>query len=201
MQAEEKTVGTFRIEGMLEGPLPPAGDCEAKIDQWLAAAKQKGLNFSVDRAGGQFSLLTDNRPLKTSSVAGPEGLSATLQGVFEKLLEAFPAALLGRMITVPYFPLAGEAMEKIIQLQLKKITKRLKANHGAEFSYDDALLKAVVARCTDPQSGARAIDHILTRSLLPEISTEFLARMASGDSCKRVAVSVDGDGAFTYELE
>ena len=151
-------------------------------------------------------LLTSNVGTETTMklCADPDLIpdqEALAEALKPELLAAFPAALLGRMITVPYYPLADDALEKIIQLQLKKITRRLAANHGAEFSYDDALLKAVVGRCNDPQSGARNIDHILTRSLLPEISTEFLSRMAAGTSCKRVAVSVDDDGAFTYELE
>lgn len=104
------------------------------------------------------------------------------------------------MITVPYYPLDESALKLIIELQLSKIRKRLAQNHGAEMVYDDKLLEAVVSRCSDPQSGARNIDHILTRSLLPEISTEILSRMARGDELQRVSVEIADDGAFRYDL-
>jgi type VI secretion system protein VasG len=128
----------------------------------------------------------------------PEALAAALR---PELLKVFPAALLGRMITVPYYPLAEAALRLIIALQMGKISKRLALNHGAQMVYDDSLLDAVVARCSDPQSGARNIDHILTRSLLPEISTEILARMARGEALKRVRVGIAPDGGFRYDLD
>ncbi|MBE0564834.1 MAG: type VI secretion system ATPase TssH [Krumholzibacteria bacterium] len=128
----------------------------------------------------------------------PEGLAEALR---PELLKAFPAALLGRMITVPYYPLDASALKLIIELQLGKIRRRLAVNHGAELVYDGTLLDAVVGRCSDPQSGARNIDHILTRSLLPEISTEILARVARGETLRRVNVGLAPDGAFRYELD
>ncbi len=151
-------------------------------------------------------LLTSNVGTDTTMALcdDPDTIPET-QGLAEalkpELLKAFPAALLGRMITVPYFPLQGEAMTKIVELMLNKIRKRMAANHGAQMVYDEHLLAGVVKLCTDPASGARNIDHILTRSLLPEISREFLARMAEGESCSRVKVSVDDGGSFQYEVE
>lgn len=127
--------------------------------------------------------------------------NALAEALRPELLKAFPAALLGRMITVPYYPLDESALKKIIALQLNKIRKRLVQNHGAELVYDESLLDAVVARCTEPQSGARNVDHILTRSLLPEISTEILARMARGEILRRVKVGIGPDGSFRYDLE
>lgn len=132
------------------------------------------------------------------TIPNTEGLAEALK---PELLKAFPAALLGRMITIPYYPLQGEAMTKIVELMLNKIRKRMAANHGAKMVYDDKLLAGVVELCNDPASGARNIDHILTRSLLPEISREFLARMATGEICKQVKVSVGEDGDFEYELD
>jgi type VI secretion system protein VasG len=125
---------------------------------------------------------------------------ALAEALRPELLRTFPAALLGRMITVPYYPLDASALKLIIALQLGKIRKRLEQNHGAELVYEESLLDAVVARCSEPQSGARNVDHILTRSLLPEISTEILARMARGETLRRVKVGLAADGAFSYEL-
>jgi type VI secretion system protein VasG len=104
------------------------------------------------------------------------------------------------MIVVPYYPILGDALRQIIVLQLGRIVRRMQENHRVELAYGDELVDAVAARCTEAESGARNIDHILTRSLLPEISAEFLARMAAGEAFRRVTVSVDEQGAFRYEI-
>ena len=116
------------------------------------------------------------------------------------LLKVFKPAFLGRAIIVPYYPIADDIMKKIIELQLGRIQRRLFENHRAQFSYDPALIDEVARRCTEVESGARNVDHILTRTLLPEISKEFLARMANGDAIGRVHVSVGGQGGFQYEI-
>ena len=116
------------------------------------------------------------------------------------LLKVFKPAFLGRLIAVPYYPITDDAMRKIIELQLGRIRTRLQENNRAQFSYDDALVTAIAQRCTEVESGARNVDHILTRTLLPEISREFLARMAEGQAIAKVHVSVDGGGGFQYEI-
>jgi type VI secretion system protein VasG len=73
-------------------------------------------------------------------------------------------------------------------------------NHRAEFSYDEGLVTEISNRCKEVESGARNVDHILTRTLLPEISQEVLGRMAKGESIARVHVSVDAGGAFKYDI-
>ncbi len=117
-----------------------------------------------------------------------------------ELLKAFPAALLGRMIVVAYYPIAGEVLQRIIRLQLDRIARRVRENHQADFSYGEEVVATVAARCTESASGARNVDAILTRSLLPEISREFLSRMVRGESYRRVVIGVDEHGAFRYEI-
>ncbi|PYJ71648.1 MAG: type VI secretion system ATPase TssH [Verrucomicrobia bacterium] len=127
----------------------------------------------------------------------PEALADALR---PDLLKVFKPAFLGRAIIVPYYPIADDIMKKIIELQLGRIQKRLFENHRAQFSYDRALVDEVARRCTEVESGARNVDHILTRTLLPEISKEFLARMASGDAIGRVHITVGNQGGFQYEI-
>jgi type VI secretion system protein VasG len=127
----------------------------------------------------------------------PDALADALR---PDLLKVFKPAFLGRAIIVPYYPIADDIMKKIIELQLGRIQKRLFENHRAQFSYDPALIEEVARRCTEVESGARNVDHILTRTLLPEISKEFLARMANGDAIGRVHVSVRGQGGFQYDI-
>ncbi|HKY09185.1 MAG TPA: type VI secretion system ATPase TssH [Candidatus Binatia bacterium] len=127
----------------------------------------------------------------------PEALAEALR---PDLLKVFKPAFLGRAIIVPYYPIADDIMKRIIELQLGRIQKRLFENHRAQFSYDAALVDEVARRCTEVESGARNVDHILTRTLLPEISREFLARMASGEAIGKVHVSVGDQGKFRYEI-
>jgi len=127
----------------------------------------------------------------------PEALAHALR---PDLLKVFKPAFLGRTILVPFYPITDDVMRQIIELQLGRIQKRLEENHRARLSYDAVLVDAVASRCTEVESGARNVDHILTRSLLPELSREFLARMAAGESITKVHVSVGDAGSFKYDI-
>jgi type VI secretion system protein VasG len=115
-----------------------------------------------------------------------------------ELLRVFPAALLGRMIAVPYYPIDDEVMKRIIRLQLGRIARRMRENHKAAFRYEDDVVANIAARCKEVESGARNVDHIITRTLLPEMSETFLTRMAAGEAISEVVVGIDEAGAFTY---
>lgn len=121
--------------------------------------------------------------------------------VFPELLKAFKPAFLGRVTIIPYYPLSDEVMRTIIELKLKKIADRIAEHYGAEFAYQPNLVTAIAARCTEVDTGARNVDHILTRTLLPEMSAEFLARMAEGGSIRRTEIAVGDDGKFVYRVE
>ena len=127
----------------------------------------------------------------------PEALAEALRG---DLLRVFKPAFLGRVIVVPYYPISDEALLKIIELQLAKIKTRMQQNNRTQFTYDEDVVIEIARRCTEVESGARNVDHILTRTLLPEISREFLARMAAGESVERVHVGVTDAGDFKYEI-
>jgi type VI secretion system protein VasG len=127
----------------------------------------------------------------------PEGL---VEAVKPELVKAFKPALLGRMVTVPYYPISDDILRLIIKLQLGKIKNRIADNHGAQFSYDESVIDTVAKRCTDVDSGARNVYNILTGSLLPDMSGEVLSRMASGDGIKNVHVSVGENERFVYDI-
>ena len=116
------------------------------------------------------------------------------------LMKVFPPALLGRIVTIPYYPLSADMMAMIVRLQLGRIQKRVAANHGIPFEYTEAVVTQVVARCNDVESGGRAIDAILTNTVLPTISVEYLQRLASGGEIKKVALDVK-DADFTYAFD
>jgi type VI secretion system protein VasG len=126
-----------------------------------------------------------------------EGL---VEAIRPELLKVFPAALLGRMVTIPYYPLSPDMLSRIIRIQLERIVRRVRENHGAAFAYGDDLVSAVLVRCNEAESGGRVVDNILTHSLLPQLSAEVLERMARAESFARVQVSVGDGGEFRFAL-
>jgi type VI secretion system protein VasG len=126
-----------------------------------------------------------------------QGLVAAIR---PDLLKVFKPALLGRLTVAPFFSLSDDVLRQIIQLQLRRIDQRLSENHKASLSYEEAVIRAIAERCQEVESGARNIDHILTGTLLPEISRELLSRMAEGQATTSVHVGVDAQGLFTYRI-
>lgn len=116
------------------------------------------------------------------------------------LHDHFPAAFLGRMVSVPYYPLGEEQLSTIVDLKLRRVQKRFEQNHNAALTYSDAVRDQITQRCQTVESGARNIDYILTHTLLPALSTQLLSRMAEGDPIGATHVDVDAAGAFTYEV-
>jgi type VI secretion system protein VasG len=127
----------------------------------------------------------------------PSGMAKALR---EPLLKVFPPALLGRLVAIPYYPLSNEMLGEIVKLQLNRIKQRIEARYRVPFDYDDAVVDRVVSRCTESESGGRMIDAILTNTMLPAISREFLARMMRGDAVQAVSVSV-ADSEFAYRFD
>ncbi len=118
-----------------------------------------------------------------------------------QLYKSFKPAFLGRMKVVPYYPISDDVLEQIIRLKLGRIAARVATNHKAQFDYDDGLVEAVLARCTEVDTGARAVDHILNGTLLPEIAESVLARMAEGQAIARIKVGAGKDGKFKYSVK
>ncbi len=121
--------------------------------------------------------------------------------VRQELLRYFKPAFLGRLVVVPYYPLGEEQIRAIVHLKLGKIAQRFQENHRAQLSYDDDLVAAILARCTEADSGARNIDHILTHTLLPALSVEILQRMAREEGFSRVHLTQGEDGDLLYQFD
>jgi type VI secretion system protein VasG len=126
----------------------------------------------------------------------PEGIAKALR---EPLRKVFPAALLGRLVTIPYYPLNDEMVGQIARLQLDRIRRRIHENHNLPFTYDDDVVGLIVSRCTELESGGRMIDAILTNTLLPQISRDLLSSTLDGRSVSRIRVSVE-QGEFSYDI-
>jgi type VI secretion system protein VasG len=128
----------------------------------------------------------------------PAGLAEALR---PELLKCFKPAFLGRVTMVPYLPLADAVIRGIVELQLGRIRARVQESYRARFDWAPALAGAIAARCTESGSGARNIDHILSRTLLPEPSAQLLARMAEGNRVSGVTVGLDQAGCFCYQID
>nr|WP_256731605.1 type VI secretion system ATPase TssH [Sphingomonas sp. dw_22] len=127
----------------------------------------------------------------------PEELAKELRPA---LLEYFKPAFLGRVVTVPFFPLPPEILREIVVISLERIRKRVTGNYGATFDWDDALLDRLVARCTEVESGARNIENILKRGLLADLAAQLLEMRAEGKSVAEVRVTAGDAKDYAFVL-
>ena len=137
-----------------------------------------------------------NKPV--SELPTPEQLAQLLRPA---LMKHFKPAFLGRLTVVPFYPIRDEVLSNIIRLKLSRIGARVLANHKAQFEYDEALVSAVLCRCTEVDSGARNVDNVLNGTLLPEIADSVLARMMEGGAIARVKVGATRAGKFKYAID
>ncbi|WP_370315733.1 type VI secretion system ATPase TssH, partial [Thalassolituus sp.] len=148
-----------------------------------------------------------------TSNAGEDAIRAIFNQVEEKpepevlldnirpyLLQHFKPAFMGRANTIAYYPLDDENLMKIAAINMRRIEKRLTEKYGAEFSYDEDVLINIVARCQESDTGARNIETILNRTVLPALASECLAKMAEGEEVTKVHIGATEDGDFTYQV-
>jgi len=126
-----------------------------------------------------------------------EDSEALGQELRPELLKVFPAALLGRIVSIPYYPLSNKMLGGIVRLQLDRIGRRIRENHDAAFVYDDAVVDHIVSMCNDPDTGGRMVDNIITNTLLPALSREFLKRSLAREKLKEAKVTIENDD-FAY---
>jgi type VI secretion system protein VasG len=126
-----------------------------------------------------------------------EGLALLLR---EEMGKAFRPAFLSRVTVVPYLPLGQDTLRRIVSLQIERIAHRVAQSFGATTEFSADLIQSVVSRCTDASAGARGIESMLARTLLPDLSAQFLSRMAEGKPVEHVSVTVDALGKFNSKL-
>jgi len=151
-------------------------------------------------------IMTSNAGTETIEglCADPETMpdaSGLAEALRPDLLKTFKPAFLGRCTLVPYFPLSDAVIRQIVGLNLDRIRKRVMGSYKASFTYAPALVETIATRCTESESGARNIEHILSRGMLPELSSRILGRMADGLSVTKVHVDLDDGGHFVYQLD
>ena len=151
-------------------------------------------------------LMTTNAGTDTimSVMADPETMpdaNGLLEALRPELLKTFKPAFLGRVTILPYFPLSDAVIKDIVKLKLDKVVRRVRENYSAEMTYDPSVVDSIASRCTEVESGARNIDHILNGTVLPEMAAEFLTHLADGKAVRHVAVSIATDGRLSYAID
>ena len=122
------------------------------------------------------------------------------EALMPELMKVFKPAFLGRVTLVPYFPLSPDIIKQIVELQLGRVRRRVQEAYGAKFAWDKSLVQTIAERCTETSSGARNVEKILSRTLLPELSAEVLSRLADGTVIEGITVGVDTAGSFQYHI-
>jgi type VI secretion system protein VasG len=121
--------------------------------------------------------------------------------IHQQLVHHFQAALLARMKVVPYYPLRADAMKEITRLKLNKIDQRLRSSHDMRFVFGEEVVDRIAERCTQVDSGARNIDFIIDRTLLPEASKALLVKMTEEEMPEQLVLGIDENGDFTYTFD
>jgi type VI secretion system protein VasG len=117
-----------------------------------------------------------------------------------QLLNYFKPAFLGRATLIPYYPLSDEDLLEICKININRIEKRVQNHYGAKFKYDDEVLLHIVARSQEVDTGARNIENILAHTMLPDMASECLSRMANDEQINQIHVGVNDDGKFSYQI-
>lgn len=126
--------------------------------------------------------------------------AALSEALMPELMRVFKPAFLGRVTLVPYFPLSPDIIKRIVRLQLNRVQRRVQESYSAEFGWDDSVVQTIADRCTETSSGARNVEKILSRTLLPQLSGEVLSRLADGGAIDTIHVGLNEDGSFSYQV-
>ncbi|SFU61577.1 type VI secretion system protein VasG [Polaromonas sp. YR568] len=166
----------------------------------LSDGEGKEIDFSNTVIFLTSNLATDVITEMTAGEDKPD--AATLLSAIRPILSAhFKPALLARMTVIPYFTLAQDALAGIVRLKLNKIVQRLAHNNKMAFTYSDAVVQQIAARCTEVETGARNVDFILRSSIMPLMSQGILSRMSTGEQPGSVSLEVGADGEFAVQFQ
>lgn len=125
----------------------------------------------------------------------------TLMAAIRPILsDHFKPALLARMTVVPFYTLGPEILKDIVVLKLDKVAKRMADTHKIKLSYSPKVVDQIASRCTEVETGARNIDHIMNGTILRQMSREILAKLSEGAMPSEAMLDVGEDGNFTIQF-
>jgi type VI secretion system protein VasG len=145
------------------------------------------------------NLATNNimRIYDSDEDVNPEDVASMIR---PELNAHFKPALVGRMTVVPFGPLDPVTLRSITQLKLNKLGKRIEESHGIRPSVSEEVVDEITKRCTEVETGARNIDHIMRGSLTPLVAKELLTVMSKNAKVREVSISLGDDGAFRVDV-
>ena len=156
-------------------------------------------NLATDKITNLTLAARDEDPKKKLD-SDPVFMKEVVDAMKPTLVAHFKPALLARMTMIPYLPISPDALGSITRLKMDALVDRLRKSQRVEATYTDELVTMIAARCTEVDTGARNIDHILRASLLPQLSVAILEKIAEGVLPKRVNIGVDAASNFTIEF-
>jgi len=163
---------------------------------WMEDAEGVEVDFK-----NTIIVMTSNLGSETIQSAIDNGitdLTALADAVRPELSKTFTAALVGRLSIVPFLPLRKDEIRAIVALKLETVRKRYQESRGAEMSIAKNVGDAIAERCTEVESGARNIDHIINQRFLPQLSEEILRRMAEDSIIGPVKAALAKDKTFRF---
>jgi type VI secretion system protein VasG len=123
------------------------------------------------------------------------------QAIRPVLSRHFKPALLARMTIVPFAPLPKDVLREIVEMRLEQLSGRLEASHRIATTFAPELVESLVGRCTEVETGARNVEHVIRGTLMPVLSRSLLEKLSAGERPTRLSVGLDGGGEFTVLLE
>ncbi|CDN51820.1 type VI secretion system ATPase TssH [Neorhizobium galegae] len=118
-----------------------------------------------------------------------EALEALL---LPELQKHFKPAFLGRTMVLPFMPLGRETLSGIVDIQIGRIRERVGAAYGTALDLSADAREALISRAKTSEMGARAIEIMIARDLLPVLSTFFLDAVAEGRKIAAITIIFDG---------
>ena len=150
-------------------------------------------------------ILTSNLATDIIMDLHEDGKKPEMDTVLEKIRppmsKHFKPALLARMSIVPYRPMDPDVLAEIAKLKLSGLGKRLQQVHGVDTTFQDDLIQHLVARCTEGETGARALDHAMRGALMPNLARAILEQMAGDGVKERLAIGIADEGGFSFKFE
>jgi len=126
----------------------------------------------------------------------PPTIEQVREAIKPALTKHFKPALLARMSVVPYVPISKDILKDIAAMKLNSLAGRLHTSHRIKTEFAPEVFEEFARRCTDMDSGARNVDHVLRASLMPQLSRELLEQMAGGTTPTHLRVGLTPGGEW-----
>ena len=111
------------------------------------------------------------------------------------LARHFPAAFIGRLQLVPYWPLGDDSLAKIAGMRLQRLAETYEASHRSRLRFEDDVRAWLMERVKTTPQGARFLDGIIARSIRPAIAEYVLDKLGNETTPGDAAVQL-ADGEF-----